>query len=594
MKIMDAEKAYRIRLGGEIVTDGDKTFFTEKYIKSTKYSSNIYSIDSKNIMQVTNGGAEKMPFYKDGVLYYIKYSEETETLMKLKSLSEPEIICTFYKIKKYLISEHGIFVIALEKTDDSKPFATTRIKYRFNGRGLLRSKYSLYAVDKAPHKIYSGDFDVEDIQCNNSRFIIQTTEESDDDGMSNLYEINKDGNKIKKITKKPGVIHGYSISDKGRIAVSMHENLNPWEVNRIAYPEEGKYLLVGKDSNDSILTDLFFTPSYKMKYNGDVLYAIAQEGSSSNIYAIEGDKITKKTDVRGKLIDFDVAGISGKERISYVYSTPEHPSVIVNGDSYNINEDVAGIPPHVEKIDNGEYFFMLKDPAAPTLVFIHGGPQTAYGYLYYIEFQFFYQNGYNILYTNPPGSTGYGQAYEEECVGDWGNKDFEYIKKAMKSVMEKYKVVDNFAVTGGSYGGFMTNWIVTHSDIFKCGISERSISNMLSMVGTSDIGYWFNTLQLKITDPYSADGIKKLMEYSPISYIKNVKTPVMLITGEEDYRCPIEQAEQFYVALKLNNVDAELVRYPGDNHEHARSGVPENMKDRLTRKLAWFDKYLKN
>jgi len=139
----------------------------------------------------------------------------------------------------------------------------------------------------------------------------------------------------------------------------------------------------------------------------------------------------------------------------------------------------------------------------------------------------------------------------------------------------------------------MTNWIVSHNNMFKAAISERSISNLLSMVGTSDIGFWFNTMQLNVKDPFTEEGINKLMEFSPITYVKNVKTPTLLITGEEDYRCPIEQAEQFYVALKLNNVDAELIRYEGDNHEHARSGVPKNMINRLNKKLQWFDKYLK-
>ena len=115
----------------------------------------------------------------------------------------------------------------------------------------------------------------------------------------------------------------------------------------------------------------------------------------------------------------------------------------------------------------------------------------------------------------------------------------------------------------------------------------------MSMVGTSDIGFWFNTLELDIKDPYSEEGQKKLMDYSPIKYIKNAKTPTMLITGEEDYRCPIEQAEQFFTGLKLNNVDTMLVRYRKDNHEHARAGIPSNMIDRLERKLQWFDKYLK-
>ena len=136
--------------------------------------------------------------------------------------------------------------------------------------------------------------------------------------------------------------------------------------------------------------------------------------------------------------------------------------------------------------------------------------------------------------------------------------------------------------------------IVGRADMFKCAISERSISNLLSMIGTSDIGFWFNPLELNIDKPYSAEGMKKLMDLSPLSYAGQVKTPTMLITGEEDYRCPIEQAEQFFVALKLNNVETELVRYQGDNHEHARSGVPKNMVDRLGIKLRWFDRFLKN
>jgi dipeptidyl aminopeptidase/acylaminoacyl peptidase len=591
---MNAEKAYSIKLAGEINIDEGKTFYVEKYIRDGEYHSNIYMMGEKKI-KVTNGGAERSPKYRKGVLYYIKYSKDNEKLIKLEALSEPEEICTFYKIKKYIVTEIGIFVIGLEKADTTKPFSTTRIKYRFNGSGLLRKRYNLYRINhNTRYKIYDGDFDVIDVKYNGGRLVIQSTEENDDYGLSDLYEISQYGKKIKKVTKKSYVINGYSISEKGGIAISMHDNLDPWEINNIVYPEEEKKVLIGNDSNDSILTDLFFTIPYKIKYCGNILYAVGQTKSTSNIYRIEGNTMKQVTEIKGKLIDFDVENSSYREKLAYVYSTPDHPSILVADDnSHDINNATKGIIPVVQQMDGGEYFFVLQNPHAPTLVFIHGGPQTAYGYTYYIEFQFFYENGYNILYANPPGSTGYGGIYEKDCAGDWGNKDFHYIQKAMANVMEKFGVVDNFAVTGGSYGGFMTNWIVTHSNAFKCGISERSISNLLSMIGTSDIGFWFNTLQLKIDDPYSKEGIRKLMEYSPIVYVKDVKTPVLLITGEEDYRCPIEQAEQFYMGLKLNNTDTELIRYQSDNHEHARSGIPANMVDRLNRKLAWFNKYMK-
>jgi len=139
----------------------------------------------------------------------------------------------------------------------------------------------------------------------------------------------------------------------------------------------------------------------------------------------------------------------------------------------------------------------------------------------------------------------------------------------------------------------MTNWIVTQTDIFSAAISERSISNLVSMCGTSDIGFWFNAIEAGIEDPWKQESIEKLMKISPIYYVKNVKTPTMLIHGEEDYRCPIEQAEQFFNALKMNGVPTVLIRYQGDGHEHARKGKPLNMKNRLKRKLEWFNNYLK-
>ncbi|WMT51693.1 MAG: S9 family peptidase [Ferroplasma sp.] len=587
---MKGNDAYKITLVGEIFSSEGRIFFTKRGIENGKYTSHIMELGDK-LKQVTSGVNEHLPAYRDGMLYYVRYDEKGESLMKMDHQSEPIEVARFRKIKKFIVMDEWVFVIASENEKNDEPFITTKIKYRFNGVGLFRSRYALYKIGESISKIYSGNFDVEDIQSGKNRIVIKTTENMDDYGMADLYEIDKDGNKLIRITEKSLVINGFAVSDSGKIALSGHIDLDPWEINTIIYPEEGKTIKIANDSYDSVLSDLFFTSAYKIKFYGDDLYCIGQKESSSNIYRVSGNTVSQITEIDGKIIDFDIVD-DGK--LVYTYTDATHPSIIKYKTGYNFNE---GINPSIaDKIalDGGEVFFMFKDKNSTTIVFIHGGPQTAYGHIYYIEFQYFYSNGYNILYTNPPGSTGYGQEYEKECVGDWGGNDFEYIKKAMKFVVNKYGISDSFALTGGSYGGFMTNWIVTHSNIFKCAISERSISNLLSMIGTSDIGFWFNSLQMNIKDPYSKEGMKKLMEYSPITYVKNVKTPVLLITGEEDYRCPIEQAEQFFVGLKLNMVDSELIRYQGDNHEHARAGVPNNMVDRLERKLAWFNKYMKN
>lgn len=279
--------------------------------------------------------------------------------------------------------------------------------------------------------------------------------------------------------------------------------------------------------------------------------------------------------------------------MAFIYSTQDHPSIIHFHKDYDLNPNIVGKKAVSIGLDGGEGFIMFRSKDAPSLVFIHGGPHDSYGHSYFIEFQYMFDNGYNIIFTNPPGSTGYGGKYAEAVVGNWAESTYDFVMRFISLVKERYGISNKMGLTGGSYGGFMTNWIITETNEFVCAISERSISNLLSMVGTSDIGFWFNPMELKIEKPYSKEGIKKLMELSPITYSEKVKTPIMFITGEEDYRCPIEQAEQFYVALKLNNVETELVRYPGDNHEHARNGIPKNMIDRLEIKLRWFDKFLK-
>ena len=593
---MSPEEAYSIRLAGETSIGNGVVYYTERYISDGKYCSDIYCFDGINRVRITHEGNARSPQFQDGTLYYVRFTEDSETLMVLSGLSEPVALARFRKIRKYLPIEGKMLVIAEEGAEKSEPFYARDLKYRFNGAGLLRKRPSLYIVDGSGKcsMIYGGNFDVEDVKYGGHRIIIQTTENEDSIGLSDLYEISEEGKKIGRITKEPMRINSYAVSGSGRIALSGHDGYTPWELNRIIFPESGESVMAGNDSSDSVLSDLFWSFPLRMKFVGDVLYTIGQVNGSSYLYEISGLNAQKISEESGKILNFDVYDNGPSRDIAYIISTSEKPCILHYRNTLDINPNIRGKAPEAFRMDGGEVFFLLRSKNSPTVVSIHGGPQTAYGQNYSIEFQFLLNNGFNVLYTNPPGSTGYGAEYAKKCAGDWGNLDFEFIQKAIRMVNDKYGLVESFAVTGGSYGGYMTNWIVSHSDIFKCAISERSISNLLSMVGTSDIGFWFNTIQLNVSDPFSEEGIRKLMEYSPISFAKRVKTPVLLITGEEDYRCPIEQAEQFFVALKMNGVEAELIRYQGDNHEHARAGVPKNMVDRLKRKKEWFEKYLKD
>lgn len=229
----------------------------------------------------------------------------------------------------------------------------------------------------------------------------------------------------------------------------------------------------------------------------------------------------------------------------------------------------------------------------PLVLEIHGGPHTCFGHAFYQEIQLLAAAGYAVLFMNPRGSTSYGQAFVDAVRGDYGNRDFNDLMDAVDHVLT-FGWVDEkrLAVTGGSYGGFMTNWIVTQTDRFAAAITHRSICNWVSFSGTPDFGPFFNQIQHKVEDPWSPEGVQALWRISPLAYVKNVRTPICIMHSEFDYRCPIEQAEQFYMAIKFyGQAPTELVRHPRSNHDLTRQGPPVLRVDRFHRILRWFGRY---
>lgn len=224
----------------------------------------------------------------------------------------------------------------------------------------------------------------------------------------------------------------------------------------------------------------------------------------------------------------------------------------------------------------------------PLVLEIHGGPHGAYGHSFFHEFQVLAGRGYAVLYTNPRGSHAYGDTFVRACVGDWGGKDYEDLMAGVDHALGLGWVdADRLYVTGGSYGGFMTSWIVGHTDRFKAAVTQRSISNNVSAFGTSDIGWHFWQYEMGDATPWR-DG-HKLVDRSPLSYIANVDTPLLILHAEKDYRCPIEQAEQLFVALKVLGKEAVFVRFQEDGHELTRGGKPKNRIDHAQRIADWFD-----
>lgn len=226
----------------------------------------------------------------------------------------------------------------------------------------------------------------------------------------------------------------------------------------------------------------------------------------------------------------------------------------------------------------------------PLVLSIHGGPAGQYGVDWYHEFQVYAAKGYAVLFTNPRGSTGYGQKFERGIFNEWGGKDYVDIMNGLDAALKKYPWIDQdrMGVTGGSYGGYMTNWIVGHTDRFKAAVTLRSVSNFISDDGTRDGAYGHSP-------DFGGDIFQKMDLYwdrSPLKYANKVKTPTLILHSDNDYRVPIEQGEQWFRALKHFGVTTEIVFFPRENHNLTRTGEPKHLVESLNWQLYWFDRFL--
>lgn len=225
---------------------------------------------------------------------------------------------------------------------------------------------------------------------------------------------------------------------------------------------------------------------------------------------------------------------------------------------------------------------------------IHGGPMMMYAQAFFFEFQWLAANGYGVVLTNPRGSQGYGHEFCRAIQHEWGNEDLADIYAGLDYAIQQESWIDpgRLGVAGGSYGGFMTNWIVSHTDRFKAAVTMRSIADWRVMVGTGD-GGWHWIRRAGGVPPWEDDTWYR--QQSPITYVANISTPLLIEHQEGDLRCPIEQGEMLYAAVKfLDRAPVKFVRYPGEFHGMSRNGKPWHRVHRLQQMTDWFDEHLKS
>ncbi len=310
----------------------------------------------------------------------------------------------------------------------------------------------------------------------------------------------------------------------------------------------------------------------------------------------------------------DIFGFScaGDGTVAIAYSTPMVPSdlalITSTGGEQRLTELNAALLAARSVIEPQRFrplaadgtvldgWLLVPDAAvanAPLVLQVHGGPHTAYGYSFFFEFQMLAGIGCAVAYGNPRGSQAYGQGYADAITGDWGGIDAADVCAILDGALALGSFdTQRIGLAGGSYGGFMTSWLMGHSDRFAAGISMRAVNDFVSEVGASDLG-WF--LEAEIAAPaVLGDGGRRLFDVSPMRAAANINAPLLIMHSERDFRCPIDQGEQLFTLLRrLGKTQTEFVRFTGDGHELSRGGKPRNRVLRLRAIAQWFIRHLR-
>ena len=371
--------------------------------------------------------------------------------------------------------------------------------------------------------------------------------------------------------------------------------------------------LGGMHIGSAMVTDAAYGGRNRMKTAGDDVYFIGQQGFSATLYRLGAGPGTECVPHElfpfgGDIQCFDVAG----DTVVFVGREPNQCS-----DLYRVESGVA-----VRKTELNAAFFAEKhvskakhipftnsdgvtidgwvlepfgyDPAMqyPGVLEIHGGPRNTYGELFHHEMQMLAGAGFFVFFCNPRGSEGYGEEFAD-LRGKYGTVDYRDLMEFTDHVLRLYPQLDTarLACAGGSYGGFMCNWIAGHTDRFAAIASQRSISNWVADFGSSEIGFTFDMNEMG-ANPWT--DMEKMWEQSPLKYAFNAKTPILFIHSLGDYNCTIDQGVEMFTAMKFFDVPSRMCIFEGENHELSRSGKPRHRIRRLTEILSWFEKYLKD
>ena len=503
-----------------------------------------------------------------------------------------------------------------KEAPSTDPRVISRIQYksRTGFSDNLRSHIFIASIDPASvRQLTRGDYDEHSIswspEGNEIAFLSNRERDPDANFNYDIFTVDVASGREHRLTSTPGVEFSpvwtpdgkqiaYTATKRAMTTIdSIAEDTHVWIISRAG--GAGRELTASFDRRAS---------SPQLSAHGHFIYFLAGDRGRTLIYKIPqgGGNVSPLFERQCQVSSFSV---SIDDRIAFTLSDETTPAEVYTLDGpgeirrvTSLNAETAGglslVKPEnirFKSFDGAEIEGWLMRPLTfqankkyPLVLFIHGGPHGMYGYGFNHSNQVYAARGYAVLYLNPRGSNGYGQKFSDGCVNNWGGGDYQDLMKGVDHVLAKYDWVDanRLGVTGGSYGGFMTNWVVTQTTRFKAAIAVASLSNLISFYSTS---LYQDLIHVEFKG-YPWDNYDLLWKYSPLRYVKNVQTPTLLIHGEQDMDVHVTQAEEMYTALRQRGVESVLVRYPREGH-----GIrePAHRIDYMNRALAWFDRLLR-
>ena len=510
---------------------------------------------------------------------------------------------------------------ALEKLEEEKDYdVLTESPFVYNGRGLIQGKRSalfLYEVREKRLRRLTGTYTDVDSFCvhGDEVWFSGVTYRDRRPNRDRLYRLDLKTGKTARVTGPRLIIYAIEfIGDTpvvlGADGKRFGDNENP---RFYTLDARSKQLTLLCDSDESLgnamLTDVEYGESRFIKADGGYLYfpALDRDGCKLKRIGLNG-VIETVVSTDGLLSDYDVhegnvlfAGMLDM-KLPELYQAQKTGARCLTAWNADVLRGVYVARPQPltaaldgEEIDGWVLLPEDYDPDKkyPAVLDIHGGPKCAYGPVFFHEMQAWAAKGYIVFFCNPHGSDGRGNAFSYLDL-QWGSIDYRQVMAFTDKVLEAYPAIDpkRLCCTGGSYGGYMSNWILGHTDRFCCIATQRSISNWVSMYGISDIPPISN-FEVCSSDPYSEAGFAQMWDVSPLKYVQNARTPTLIIHSDEDHRCPIAEGYQLYTALVYLRVPARMVVFHGENHELSRTGKPAHRLRRLLEITGWFDKYTK-